>query len=366
MSPETREIYGFDRQLVPFCMYRSALDQEPGLMRHGILDDKIYETCINSPSSLFGKSTIISGETIIGATNDILHWVDESSSIKDKFFSTLPSHYLSDYLIPKNMIIRDRLTLSDATSERIFIGDPSSKESINSEIEQFIKVLGRRHSGDTYNEYMFFTKYDLRPTHEKFSKPAEDIETSNGFILSTRPEEIKKYIPEIVNLQREVFNSQAIQTGYFAGISDKATLEILQNPEFIPIIARDKNTNEIAMCTLFSPDFTNFESLTWVNPNEVGRHLMTGDIPDCLTLPLIVVSRLSGLGFLKQAVQMALHETVYRKKPDTVGVMYESNPISVHITPRTIHGQVLRAGGKCLYKHSEVYFMSEEETSAIS
>jgi hypothetical protein len=300
-----------------------------------------------------------SGDVLIAAPNEVLHLVEEGSVLNDRLFATLPSNYFADYMIPANMVMRDSLVLSVATTDTIFAGGENLQHEINNEVGDFLKLAGRVHSGEALNEYMFFTKYDLRPTHEKFSRPAQDFETPNGFIVSTRPEEVRKYIPEIIKLQSDVFSAQAIQMGYFAGLSDEDTLEIIQNPDFIPIIARDKNTDEIVMCTLFAPDFTDFETLSWINPNEIGRHLMQGEVPDCLTLPLIVISKSSGLGLLKYAVQMAMHETVYRKRPETVGVMYESNPASVFITPRTIHSQIERAGGICLSKHAEVYFYNQ-------
>lgn len=359
MSSDNIELYGYERPPVPFNFYRQILDQETGLIRHGIEDLEIYESCLRHDCSILGASAIGFDKTVIAAPNDVLHLVEESSQLCNKLFATLPSNFLIDYNVPMDLIYRDRVSLSVETTEKIFLGDPSFQSHINLEIEGYANSNSRIHAGESTNEYMFFTKYDLRATHDKFSAPAEDIETPNGFIVSTRPEEIKRCIPEIIKLQGEVFSAQAIQTGYFAGLSDEGTLEIIQNPEFIPIIARDKKTDEVVMCTLFAPDFTDFEALPWINPNEVGRHLMQGEVPDCLTLPLVVISKNSGLGLLKYAVQMALHETVYRKKPRTVGVMYESNPISVFITPRTIHGQITRGGGVCLSKYAEVYFYNQ-------
>lgn len=366
MHPEKHESYGFDRPHTSFSDYRSLLDLEPGLMRLGVLDQTTYDECLNHPSTLIGSTAMCPGKVVIATPNEVLHLVEEGTHISDRLFSVLPSHYFSENMLQKDLVLRDRITLSSDTTEKIFAGDSTFLESVNHEVDSTIEGLGRRNLGDNFNEYMFISKYDFRPLHEKFSKPAEDIETPNGYVLTTRPEEIKKYTPEIVNLQREVFTSQAIQTGYYAGISDEATLSMINNPEFIPIIARDKNTNEVVMCALFSPDFTDFDSLTFINPNDVGKHMLENETPDCLALPLIVVTTLSGVGFLKYAVQMAMHETAYRKKPDTLGVMYESSSFSVHVTPRTIHGQILKAGGKCLFKHSEVYFMSEVATSAIS
>lgn len=354
------------KSFLEFDHYRRTLDEDFGLMRQGINNTELYQRCLSDEGTPFGYLKIGGGLVPLGVSNDLIEEVEADSYLGNRLFATLPSYYYHELDTEKPLVMKEVLKLSHETTEKIFSGDGSFQEDISNEIENLARSENLRTHGDSLNEYMFMTKYDMRPMHERFSVPAGDFETPNGFIVSTRAEEIAKYTPEIVKLQSDVFNAQAIQTGYFAGLSDEDTLSVINNPEFIPIIARDKNTNEIAMCTLFAPDFTDFDSMSWLNPNEVARHLVSGDVADCLTLPLIVISKTSGLGLLKYAVQMAMHETVYRKRPDTVAVMYESNPMSIYVTPRTIHNQIIRAGGECLYKHAEVYFFSEADTSTNS
>lgn len=354
------EIIRLRPQVIDFCDYRVFLDSEPGLIRYGVETDELYRQCLLDSRVFVSNLGVEGQQTLFGAPNELLMVAEESIFSGDRIIGTLPPQYYFELDLPSRFVSRAVRVLSDDTTEKIFSGDSLFPQAINAEIDVSLNSDSRKYVGESLNEYMFMTKYDLSATHEKFMHPAGDVETPNGFIITTRPEEIRKHIPEIIKLQSDVFAEQAIQTGYYAGLSDEDTLAIILNPDFIPIIARDKETNEVVMCTLFAPDFTDFSTLPWLNPHDIGKHLLTGPLPDCLTLPLVVMSKSSGLGLLKYAVQIATHETVYRKRPNTVAVMYQSNPLSVFITPRTIHSQILKSGGVCLSKYAEAYYFTEQ------
>lgn len=215
-------------------------------------------------------------------------------------------------------------------------------------------------------EYMVFSAYDTSDSPEMRATPCPDIYSRDGHLVTSNKEMLLSKLPELTKLHTDVFESQAVQAGYYGGL-DAETIEVLiNNPDFIPIAALDKDSGEPLMFALFSTNFTDLDSIDWLNPSRVEKlkEQYGQGKKTTLNLPLVVTSRQEGLGLFSSACQIAAHETIYREQADITFLMYESNVFSILFTPRTINKTLASIGIKNLGTTIEATFITEKITTA--
>lgn len=363
LLPATLPIISSDLKRVDdFTAYRTLCDEYSGLMRIGIEDAESYDDLRAKQ-----KGSVAIDGFVSDATNDQLgHVVDVSVMQDDRRISVVPRLIL-DSLLPQEVdVVRfEQHFLSDDLVTHILSEpDETTTGRITDELSKAVKPGERLVRGDGVPEFVFFNKFDTSSEACEYFKnnPPKDIITSKGFLVTSSREQILTRLPELAALQESVFSGNTLQVGYYGGLDQHGIEAIVNNLEFTPIAGFDPNTGEAMMFTLFSSNFNDFDALPWLNPQGIKKVLNSDPTKKTFAIPLIITSKANGLGLFNPAVQLAAHDGMYRQKPDTMYVTYESNGLSVLYTPRVIHRNLTNSLG---FVHqgtaAEATFMTEAD-----
>jgi hypothetical protein len=345
-------------QHTTFDEYREFCDAYSGLMRVGIDSADVYEglglngTFVATNDELHNPldESVVSGETRIHLFPGVLlDGSKEDAAQQSEVNATLTFR---------------QLFLDDALVEHITgAPDDNTVQRITSAMKDATPIGSRLLAETGVPEYVFFSKYDASTeTANRLKEEApQDIVTPGGQVITASREEIMKRLPELSELHESVFSGQTLQVGYYGGLDKEGIEAIVTNPDFNPIAAFDQETGEALMFMLYAPNLRNFDALPWLNPRGIQQVLGADKTEHVLTMPLVITSKLSGLGLFSPTVQLAGYHVLYEHKPDTVYLTYESNGLSVLYTPKVIHRNTI---GKLGFKHlgtvAEVTYVTEQ------
>lgn len=329
----------------PFEQYREHLDAASGFMRLGIEDPAVYADCTAATDSLLTREATTGRIMLLAATNERLHALNPDVLPPDHLVAVVEDCKAIPVHKRGTVALRKQVELSEEVSTAIFSGTRGVTKAIQGELQgdadlERISLL----AGNGVPEFMIFSKYDTTGCTVMKEAPPDDVVTRDGVVITSNTERIFARINELADLQRSVFESQAASIGYYGGLSTEEVFELVGNPDFLPIAAFSQEKDEAAMFTLFSPDFTSFDSIPWLNPGFIKERLQAQPAADILIIPLIITSKLKGLSLFPLTVKLAIHETIFRTQPNTIGVLYESSGVSIKYTPKTIHRSLREVG----------------------
>jgi hypothetical protein len=351
-----------DKLYIDFDTYRTFMDTNDGIMRRGLFNIDTFDEALRNNGTLFAEIDKLAVPIMV--PNNVTHefdqqFVGENALIMHEFFAGLAGE------LPENVVIQRQKVVSDAFTQRVF----SPTEEVNPadfnvelaapEGEELVAEYG-------LPEYMIVTVYDTTDTDAMKNSPCEDILTRHGHRVTTDRAKQLERLDELVKLHTDVFEGQAAQIGYYAGLDAEKIEELINNPDFIPITAFDKDTGEPLMFALFSPSFTDFESIDWMNAGKVHEIVekYSGDSNCTVALPMVVTSRFNGLGLLGAAVRQSIHETVNRTKCDRIVAVYETNAFSVLVTPKIMTKSLATLGVPSIYQEIEATYLTKQKSTA--
>ncbi|MFO0882044.1 MAG: hypothetical protein U0491_01170 [Candidatus Saccharimonadales bacterium] len=341
-----------------YTIYREAIDATNGMMRTGVFSKDTYDEAVTDTRTIFAE---VEGQTIPAfVSNALTHEFDPQFIGEDAML--VPAAIAdSGIALPSGARIQRQQLLPDALVETIF-NDPRSLT-----YEDFVKAFAipkdeKAVFQNGLPEYMVFSAYDTSASPEMRAVPCPDIYSRDGHLVTSDKERLLSKLPELTKLHTDVFESQAVQAGYYGGLDAETIEALINNPDFIPIAALDKDTGEPLMFALFSTNFTDLQSIDWLNPAQVERlkEQYGQGKKTTLNLPLVVTSRQEGLGLFSSACQIAAHETIYREQADVTFLMYESNVFSIQFTPRTINKTLASLGIQNISTTVEATFITEK------
>lgn len=347
-----------EKPIAEFAEYRSIIDATNGMMRTGIFSSETYSEATSDERTIF---TEVDGKQVPAfVANALTHEFDAQfigenamlvpAAIADSCISLpLEARIQRQQLLPEHLI-------NTILNEPRSLGYQDFVEAFNvpkGEVAVFQNGLP---------EYMVFSAYDTSGSPEMKAMPCHDIYSRDGHLVTSNKEMLLSKLPELTKLHTDVFESQAVQAGYYGGLDAETIEALINNPDFIPIAALDKDSGEPLMFALFSTNFTDLESIDWLNPAQVEKlkEQYGQGKKTTLNLPLVVTSRQEGLGLFSSACQIAAHETIYREQAEVTFLMYESNVFSILFTPKTINKTLGSLGIKNLGTTIEATFITEK------
>jgi|GEM_PF-2160212 len=344
-----------------FESYRRLCDQYSGLMRIGVEDEQHYKLLQVKRSGSVALSGMMSE-----ATNDELGGVvDDSVLAGNRFISIVPRPVYESLEHSDDIAKYEQRFLSDDLTQHLLKApDETTGKRITEELNAIVKPGERLVRGDGAPEFVFLSKFDTSGPESEYFKnnPPQEIVTRKGHIVTSSREKITDKLPELIELHKSVFDGQTLQVGYYGGLDSENLEEIVNNPEFTPVMGYDPVTDEALAFTLYSSDFKDFDTLPWLNPRGISKILDDDKSNHKLAIPLVITSKLDGLGLFDPSVAIAGHAALYDQRPDTMYVAYESNGLSVLYTPKIIQRNLTnKLGYVHLGSAAEATFMTEPD-----
>lgn len=346
--------------VLSFAEYRSILDPIDGLMRTGLYNEHMYQDACADPATQYVQSG--AGSYPVAAPNSVTEefdpqYVGENALLMPAWFAQDKAH------VSPETVLQRQVTISAELTSKIF----DTPELVT--VEDFIADYGVSPdevpvSESGLPEYMVFSAYDTSNTAEMRAGPCPEIYSKDGHLVTSDRQKLLAKLDELATLHRDVFENQAVQIGYYGGLEREKIEELINNPDFIPIAALDKETGDPLMFALFSPNFTELETIDWLNPGKVREMTQKYGQANAaaLNLPLVVTSRFNGLGLFSSACQIGAHETIYRTQTNVTFLMYESNALSILYTPKVINKTLHRLGIPLLGAEVEATFITKKTT----
>lgn len=296
----------------------------------------------------------------VGIPNSITHEFDEKMVGEGKLLVTgqLADLYAGE---PGMTLVQRQCRLSDDLTARI-LTDPTELKPGDFVADFSFPTEEQPACQTGVPEYMVFSAYDTSQKDDMKASPCPELHSRDGHLVTSDKRKLLAILPELTKLHTDVFENQAVQIGYYGGLNPETIEELINNPDFIPIAALDKDTGEPLMFALFSPNFTDLESIDWLNASKVQEMMDSYKVEGkttTLNLPLVVTSRFEGLGLFSNASHIAAHETIYRTKADTTFLMYECNALSILFTPKIINKKLAKLGIMNLGTDIEATFLTE-------
>lgn len=325
-----------------YSEYRDMLDGFDGMMRRGVYSEHMYHESLEDSRTVFREL----GGLLIPAmvSNNVAKEYDNLFVGEDALL-THAEIVRSSEAIPEGVVVQRQTVLPDYLVEKILtepttIGPTALTGAFTiPRTEQIVAQTG-------LPDYMIFSAYDTAIESEMKHTPAPDILSRDGHLVTPDRDKILDKLDELTVLHEDVFKRQAMQIGYYGGLDAETIERYVQDPDFIPVAALDKVTGEPLMFAIFSADFTDYSTIDWLNPSRVEelKNQKDGNVKTALSLPLVITSRMDGLGLFASTVQVSAHEAIYRGQADLTYLMYESNALSIQFTPKIINKTLGRMG----------------------
>lgn len=342
-----------------FEQYRRFADSFSGMMRVGPDSPDSYKEICEAQ----GVSWATLGEGIFApvvASNSDLHAFSADVVGRDCKIGLVPVDLVPEELKNSGAFFPVQRLFADETVDSIVKGDPSYLARIEAEhIATGQELLGQNGAP----EYIVLSGYEIDKDSPVKRLPPDDIDAAGRNITVNREKMVEKF-EEIVRLHQSVFDSQTVQTGYYGGLDREKLDELIADPSFVPIMATNQETGDIEMFAIFAPNFTDFDSLTWVNQSRVEELSKTivGNGDDVLVLPLVITSKVKGISLMKYAIQLAYRATIYGTTANSFSLLYECNGLSIGFTPKMMHRTLTQEG----FRHTKSIVESTTYQRSVS
>jgi hypothetical protein len=326
---------------VSYEVYREVMDRRDGIMRLGITDSTTYEQLINEPSIRYGE---LGGNLIP---------------------MTAPSSSFDPYGVSETV---DRLALipvvdlpfreeGGVAGMEQFLLAPEQVTGIISPQDkrmrpgQVLALLDGHTQGELVGngepQFMVLSKYDVQACGDLRDVAPQDITTKDGHTITTNRDRIKDDLDALAELHESVFRRQAVQIGYYDGLTRDMIAELLDSDHFVGAAAYDKDTGKPFMFALFATDLDAANSIPWINKSRVENLLEDDGMRpgSTVAMPLVITAKFNGLSVFAETVSLSMHEILYRTKAySDMYALYSSNIQSILYTPRIINASAVENG----------------------
>jgi hypothetical protein len=323
-------------QVASYDDYRALMDDASGMMRIGINNPDLYAAAIDSSST----SYIDIEGTRIPAVIDVASQENESDIAMRQAvvsLSMLPEE------LAEGTIVTEQFLLSEDEIEQLnYSGKDSSKRITEETVMSIVQggTKGELLHGHGDAQLTVLSQYDISDCGDMIKAAPEDVATPYGQTITTDRQKIIDHLSELATLHEDVFKEQAVRIGYFDGLRDGLFEELVNDPNFISVAAFDNESGEALMFALFARNIDGADGMPWVNKDRVQKMIdESGTEQDpVVAMPLVITSRLEGLGLFTPTTQLAMHEVLYRSQtPNTHAyIQYSANLESALYTPRII------------------------------
>jgi hypothetical protein len=258
--------------------------------------------------------------------------------------------------ISSHVYYPQQLLLPKELSTRIIRGKAKVNEITQYLDDQKEKKDNHLLAGTGCPEYIVYSRYSIDDENSEANifkhTPPADIEVKGSVVITSNREKIKQQIEQIKNLHASVFESQTVQTGYYGGLSEEQLEYFIDHEEFVPIVAYDRHSLDVQLFALFSPRFNDYSAIEWLNAGKIQGHIASNNYPENVALPLVITSKMNGVGLMGKVVKQCISEFFYRNKSDDMSVLYQYNGLSIGFTPK-IMNRILESVG-CTLDGSDI------------